>query len=99
ENRLSTCNWQRVEGPDGTLGVLLQVVEKRCAEPFSNAIQDAEVQLKRLFNLIEDAAEALCPKIARNLLYFAITEKINIQLRTNQLQALRQRKSQLRRTD
>ena len=46
-----------MESPDGTLSVLLQVVKKGRAVPVGNAIEDAEVQLKRLFYQIEDTAE------------------------------------------
>src|ERR1051326_4557046 len=79
-----------MEGPDGPLGVLLQIVEVRRVVAVRHSVQNAQMNLERLLHLVEDAPDAACRRVAGRLLHLAIAEQVYVELGPDLLQRLRQ---------
>ena len=66
-------------------------VRKRSGHPFEHR----EVQLQHLLDRIEHAADAACPRIARDALHMAVGEKVDVELGPQLLQARGKRKGKV----
>ena len=87
EDRLAARDRQRVEGADRLLRVLLEVVEERRLEALRHAGQDREVDLERLLDLVEDAADVTGRRgIAGDLLHVAPAQQVDVELRADALE-------------
>ena len=76
---------------NGFLRVLLKVVEVRGGVPVGNTVEDAEVQLQRLLNLVENAPHASGLEASGGFLDLAIGQQINVEFRPYPFEGLCQR--------
>ena len=91
EDRLAAGDGQGVEGADRALRVALEVVEVGRLEPLGHALDDAQVDLQRLLDAVEDAADvARHLGVAGDLTHVAPGQEIHVQLGTDALQRARQ---------
>src|SRR4029077_1646811 len=93
EDRLSPCDRKRMEGADRPLRVHLKIVEIRRGIPVRDAVQNAQMDLQRFLNLVEDPPYTGGIRTAGSFLDLAIGEHINIKFRADELQRLRQGES------
>ena len=90
EDRLAARHRQRVEGADRLLRVLLQVVEERRLVALGDAGEDREVDLERLLDLVEDAAEPGGRRVREDRVGLLVGEQDDVELRPEALHELRQ---------
>ena len=90
EDGFSASNRQRVKRADRPLRVLFQVVEERRFKSILHALQDRQVQLEQFLDRVKDATNRVGVRVAGYLLDRAIGHKVEVQLRPNPFQHLRQ---------
>src|SRR5262249_7798696 len=71
EDRFSARHRKRMECSDWSLRILLQVVEVWRLETIGDRVKNTEMDFERLFDLIEDAAQACGLGIRRDFFYLA----------------------------
>ena len=81
EDRLAARDRQRVEGAHRLLRVLLQVVEVRRLEALGHAREDREVDLERLLDLVEHAAQAHGRRVRDDRVGLGVGEQEHVELR------------------
>ncbi len=86
EDGFAAGNWQRMESPDRTLRILLEIVEEWRVEAILHAFQNAKVQLQKLLNGIEDSADHIGVRVSGHLLHVAIGHQVEIKLGPDPLQ-------------
>ena len=86
-----------MERADRPLRIFLQVVEERRLEAVLHALEDREVQFQRLLDRIEDAAHDIRCRIAGDLLDLPVGQQIEIELRPDALEHVRQPQARMRR--
>ncbi len=79
-----------MEGADRLLRVLLEVVEERRLVALGDAGEDREVDLERLLDLVEDAADARGRRVGDHRLGLLVGEQDDVELRPEALDDLRQ---------
>ena len=76
--------------PDRLLRVLLEVVEERRLVALGHAGEDREVDLERLLDLVEDAAQSRGRRIRDDRVGLLVGEQDDVELRAEALHELRQ---------
>ena len=90
EDRLAARDRQRVERADRTLRVFLQIVEERRLVARLHALEDRKMQLEQLLHRIEHPAHRLRLRASGDLLDLPARHHIEIELRPDPLDHLRQ---------
>ena len=95
EDRLAPRHRQRVEGAHRLLRILLQVVEERRLVALGHAGEDRQVDLERLLDLVEDAADPVGRRIRQNRVGLRVGEQDDVELGSEPLDDLRQRHAEV----
>jgi hypothetical protein len=94
EHGLAAGDGQGVEGSDGALRVLLEVVEIRGVVAVVDAVENRQVELHQLLEVVKDPAQRRRVVAAGQRFHRAIRQEVDVELRTVSLDRLRQRDSQ-----
>ena len=85
EDRLAARHRQRVERAHRALRVMLEIVEVGRVEAVRDASENAQVDLERLLDLVEDPADRRGGRIAGHLLDLAVAEQVDVEFRADPL--------------
>src|SRR5881396_1614478 len=83
ENRLPASYRKRVKRANRTARIVFKVVEVRCVVALVHAFEEGEMDFHQVFEPVENAPDVFRIQMARHLLYCAIHDQINIQLRSD----------------